>query len=219
MDFAKSLRIMTNLYQTTTFVSLYQASENIYSQFDKVLVIDSGRQVYFGPTSEARAYFEGLGFAPKPRQTTPDYLTGCTDVFERDFAEGRDASNVPSTPDQLEEAFRKSSHWERLGNEIEEYRRAIEAEEEAHEEFLKAVKEDKKKQSRKSVYTVPYYYQVWALCKRQFRLRLQDVLVLIVGWFSTLTIACLMGSMYLRQPETTRGAFNRGGVIFISVRA
>lgn len=77
LDYAKSLRIMTNIYKTTTFVSLYQASENIYSQFDKVMVIDEGRQVFFGAAREARAYFEGLGFKEKPRQTTPDYLTGC----------------------------------------------------------------------------------------------------------------------------------------------
>lgn len=78
LDYAKSLRILTNIYKTTTFVSLYQASENIYSQFDKVMVIDQGRQVFLGPANEARAYFESLGFLPKPRQTTPDYLTGCT---------------------------------------------------------------------------------------------------------------------------------------------
>jgi ATP-binding cassette subfamily G (WHITE) protein 2 (SNQ2) len=80
LDYVKSLRVMTNIYKTTTFVSLYQASENIYEHFDKVLVIDSGREVYFGPVDQARAHFEGLGFAKKPRQTTPDYLTGCTDV-------------------------------------------------------------------------------------------------------------------------------------------
>lgn len=70
LDYAKSLRVMTNIYKTTTFVSLYQASENIYKQFDKVLVIDAGRQVYFGPATEARAYFEGLGFKEKPRQVS-----------------------------------------------------------------------------------------------------------------------------------------------------
>ena len=80
LDYAKSLRIMTNIYKTTTFVSLYQASENIYGQFDKVMVIDEGRQVFFGPAKEARAYFEGLGFKEKPRQTTPDYLTGCKSI-------------------------------------------------------------------------------------------------------------------------------------------
>jgi ATP-binding cassette, subfamily G (WHITE), member 2, SNQ2 len=78
LDFAKSLRIMTDIYGVTTFSSLYQVSENIYRQFDKVLVIDKGHQVYFGPTSDARSYFENIGFAPKPRQTTADYLTGCT---------------------------------------------------------------------------------------------------------------------------------------------
>lgn len=80
LDYVKSLRIMTNIYKTTTFVSLYQASENIYNMFDKVLVIDDGHEVFFGPTQEARKHFESLGFAEKPRQTTPDYLTGCTDV-------------------------------------------------------------------------------------------------------------------------------------------
>lgn len=70
LDFVKSLRIQTDLYRTTTFVSLYQASENIYREFDKVLVIDGGKQVYFGPADKARQYFEGLGFNKRPRQTT-----------------------------------------------------------------------------------------------------------------------------------------------------
>jgi ATP-binding cassette subfamily G (WHITE) protein 2 (SNQ2) len=43
-----------------TFVSLYQAGEGIYEQFDKVLVIDNGRQVYFGPAKEARQYMVRL---------------------------------------------------------------------------------------------------------------------------------------------------------------
>lgn len=81
LDYAKSLRILTDIYGTTTFVSLYQASENIYRQFENVMVIDKGHQVYYGPASEARAYFEGLGFTPRPRQTTADYLTGCTGMI------------------------------------------------------------------------------------------------------------------------------------------
>ncbi|EEH33174.2 hypothetical protein PAAG_04227 [Paracoccidioides lutzii Pb01] len=73
LDYAKSLRVMTDIYETTTFVSLYQASKNIYSQFNKVMVIDQGNQVFFGRTPEARGYFEDLSFKEKPRQTTPDY--------------------------------------------------------------------------------------------------------------------------------------------------
>lgn len=83
LDYAKSIRILTDVFRNTSFVSLYQAGEGIYQQFDKVLVIDEGRQVYFGPAKEARQYMVGLGFSDRPRQTTADYLTGCTDPNER----------------------------------------------------------------------------------------------------------------------------------------
>jgi ATP-binding cassette subfamily G (WHITE) protein 2 (SNQ2) len=83
LDYAKSLRILSDLFNITQFVSLYQAGEGIYDQFDKVLVIDSGRMVFFGPAKVARQYFIDLGFRDLPRQTTADYLTGCTDPNER----------------------------------------------------------------------------------------------------------------------------------------
>lgn len=79
LQYAKSLRILTNIFKTTMFVTLYQAGEGIYEQFDKVCLINEGKQVYFGPASEARAYMMSLGYKNLPRQTTADYLTGCTD--------------------------------------------------------------------------------------------------------------------------------------------
>jgi len=42
------------------------------------MVISQGHQVYFGPASEARDYFVSLGYKNLPRQSTADYLTGCT---------------------------------------------------------------------------------------------------------------------------------------------
>lgn len=216
LDYVKSLRIMTNIYKTTTFVSLYQASENIYSQFDKVLVIDDGREVFFGPTSEGRAYFEGLGFLPKPRQTTPDYLTGCTDEFEREYADGRSANDVPSNPQALEEAFHKSPHFARLNQEIETYREELRHD--SHEDFEVAVRDEKHKRAPKaSVYTVPFYGQVWALMQRQFLLKWQDKFSLVVSWITSITIAIVLGTLYLDLPQTSAGAFTRGGLLFMSL--
>ena len=62
LDYAKSLRLLTDIMQMTTFVSLYQAGEGIYDQFDKVLVLNDSRVVYFGPAKEARRYMLGLGY-------------------------------------------------------------------------------------------------------------------------------------------------------------
>jgi ABC-type multidrug transport system ATPase subunit len=175
LDYAKSLRIMTNVYKTTTFVSLYQASENIYKQFDKVLVIDDGRQVFFGPAGEARAYFEGLGFKEKPRMTTPDFLTGCTDEFEREYAEGRSAKNAPNSPETLAQAFNQSKFSTMLDNEMTQYRKIIAEDKQRHEDFEIAVHDSKRKgASKKSVYSIPYYLQIWALMQRQFLIKWQD---------------------------------------------
>ncbi|KAI5799098.1 ABC-2 type transporter-domain-containing protein [Peziza echinospora] len=218
LDYAKSLRIMTNVYQTTTFVSLYQASESIYAQFDKVLVIDDGHEVFFGPTHDARSYFESLGFAPKPRQTTPDYLTGCTDEFEREYAVGRDCTNAPSTPQDLAKAFQHSTSWTKLTNEMEEYREFIHSQDDHHNDFLAAVKEDKTSGTpNKSVYTISFGQQVWALMKRQFLLKWQDKFMLVVGWVTTILIAIIVGTVFLELPETSAGAFTRGGCLFMSL--
>lgn len=217
LDYAKSLRIMTNIYKTTTFVSLYQASENIYKQFDKVLVIDSGRQVYFGPASEARSYFEGLGFREKPRQTSPDFLTGCTDKFEREYATGRSSENAPHDPDTLAQAFLESKYSKALDQEMADYRKVVIEDKQRHEDFQVAVKDSKQKGASRSVYNIPFYLQIWALMQRQYLIKWQNKFDLVVSWATSIIIAIVLGTVWLNLPKTSAGAFTRGGLLFISL--
>jgi ATP-binding cassette, subfamily G (WHITE), member 2, SNQ2 len=63
LDYANSLRVMTDISNRTTFVTLYQAGEGIYRLMDKVLVIEEGRMIYQGPASDAKAYFEVRGIS------------------------------------------------------------------------------------------------------------------------------------------------------------
>lgn len=217
LDYAKSLRILTDIYKVTTFVSLYQASENIYQQFDKVMVISEGRQVFFGPAREARAYFEGLGFLEKPRQTTPDYLTGCTDAFEREYKPGRGPEDTPSTSDALVEAFNASPFATRLECEMSSYKEQMEKEKHIYDDFQTAVKESKRHAPKRSVYSIPFYLQVWALMKRQFLLKWQDKFALFMSYATSITCAIILGTVWLKLPLTSSGAFTRGGLLFISL--
>jgi ATP-binding cassette, subfamily G (WHITE), member 2, SNQ2 len=218
LDFVKSLRVQTDLYKTSTFVSLYQASENIYSLFDKVLVIDEGKQVYFGPASKARSYFEGLGFLPRPRQTTPDYVTGCTDNFEREYQKGRSAGNTPHSPATLEAAFNASELAKSLELEMAAYKTSLSEEADKHEDFKVAVLEAKRRGApKKSVYNVGFHQQVWALMKRQFVLKMQDVLALVLSWIRSIAIALVLGTLYLNLGQTSASAFSKGGLMFISL--
>ena len=175
LDFIKSLRVMTDVLGQTTFVSLYQAGESIYELFDKVLVLDQGHQVFYGPPDKARAYFEKLGYNPLPRQTTADYLTGCTDVNERQFAPGRSAKNVPSTPEDLGQAYIDSPFSADNDDALQKYKYLMETEKTDQEAFRAAVAADKKRGvSKKSPYTVGYMGQVISLTKRIFQTKLQD---------------------------------------------
>jgi ABC-type multidrug transport system ATPase subunit len=156
-------------------LSRYQAGEGIYDLFDKVMVLDQGRTVYFGPPDQARAYFEGLGYRSLPRQSTADYLTGCTDPNERQFAPGVTENNVPSTPEALEAAFQNSDLARDVGDQLSKYKLRMETEKIEQDAFRAAVADDKKKGvSIKSPYTLGIKDQVVALTRRQFQKRLQD---------------------------------------------
>lgn len=183
LDFIKAMRAMTDILGQTTFATLYQAGEGIYELFDKVLVLDKGRQVYYGPPAEARAYFENLGYRALPRQSTADYLTGCTDPNERQFAPGRSADDVPSSPEELEEAFQKSPQATETRDTLEKYNVFMETEKHDQIAFREAVAAEKKRGvSKKSPYTVGFWGQVKALTKRQFQMRMQDKFQLVTSY-------------------------------------
>ena len=79
----RALRIATDLVRNSTIVSIYQAGEQLYEVFDKVCLIYEGRMVYYGPANQARQYFLDMGYVPKNRQTTADFLVSVTDPLGR----------------------------------------------------------------------------------------------------------------------------------------
>lgn len=57
---------MTDVLSLTSIVTLYQAGNGIFDLFDKVLVLEEGKQIFYGPTSQAQTFMEGLGFVCTP---------------------------------------------------------------------------------------------------------------------------------------------------------
>lgn len=175
LDYAKSLRIMTDISNRTTLVTLYQAGEGIFELMDKVLVIDAGRCIFQGRANEARHYFIDLGFEAPERQTTADFLTAVTDPNERRFRPGCEAS-TPKTAQELEQAYRRSRFYTQTQQEIQAYETHLrETEHQDAREFETAVQEGKSKTvPRKSPYTVSFIRQVQACVKREIWLLLGD---------------------------------------------
>ncbi|KAH9860436.1 hypothetical protein J1614_011767 [Plenodomus biglobosus] len=218
LDYARSLRIMTDMSNRTTLVTLYQAGEQIYETMDKVLVIDQGRCIYQGAASEAKQYFLDLGFKCPERQTTADFLTAVTDATERQFQDGFEDS-APKTPQDLERAFRQSKAYQRNLNEIMQYEEELKRNNyKDAKEFEGAVRESKSKTVRKkSPYTVSFIRQVMACTQRELWLTWGDKTTLYTKFFIILSNGLIVGSLFYGQALDTSGAFTRGGSGFFSI--
>ncbi|KAI3318262.1 ABC-2 type transporter-domain-containing protein [Xylariaceae sp. AK1471] len=218
LDYARSLRIMTDITNRTTLVTLYQAGEGIYELMDKVLVIDEGREIYSGPAKEAKQYFIDLGFECPERQTTADFLTAVTDPKERRFRPGFE-NRAPRTPEDLEKAFRNSPNYQRLLADVEEYEKYLQQTEfEDTKRFEGAVQEGKSGNvSKKSSYTVSFPRQVMNCTKREFWLLFGDTTTLWTKLFIIISNGLIVGSIYYNEPFSTGGAFTRGGACFFSI--
>ncbi|KAL8801081.1 MAG: hypothetical protein Q9182_004720 [Xanthomendoza sp. 2 TL-2023] len=218
LDYANSLRIMTDVSDRTTLVTLYQAGEGIYELMDKVLLIDQGRMMYQGPAKEAKQYFVDLGFVCPDRQTTADFLTSVTDPTQRVLKEGYELS-APKTAADFERAFKNSEAYQKVLADVEDYEQYLKntSHSDAHQ-FKQSVQEQKSKTvSKKSSFTVSFWRQILACTSREFWLVWGDKPTLYTKFFIIVANGLIVGSLFYNQPDTTDGAFTRGGTLFFSI--
>lgn len=218
LDYAKSLRILTDISDRTTLVTLYQAGEEIYNLMDKVLVIDEGRMVYSGPAKEARRYFQDLGYFCPEDQTTADFLTACTDPIERRFQDNI-GGPIPKGSIELEKAFRDSDAYQKVLRDVEEYEKALHETDHADaRQFKRSVQETKSKTvSKNSNFTVSFVRQVLTCTQREFWLTWGDKTTLYTKFFIIISNALIVSSLFHGESTDTAGAFSRGGTLFFSI--
>lgn len=218
VNYAKSLRIITDVSDRTTLTTLYQAGEGIYDLMDKVLVIDQGFMLYQGPAKEARQYFIDLGFYAPPRQTTADFLTSLCDVNARQIREGFE-DRCPKTAEEIAAVFRDSQAYKNVLKDVADYEAHVDATSKADAKmFQESVRGEKSRTvADQSNYTVSFWKQVLACTRREFWLIWGDKTSLYTKFFIIVSIALIVGSLFYNMPSDTSGAFLRGGVAFFSI--
>lgn len=88
--------------------------------FDKVSVIYESEQIFFGRITDARRYFETMGYECKPGQSTPDFLTSLTNASERITRAGFEGK-VPRSPSDFVRYWKQSPEYSRLMVDIDQY--------------------------------------------------------------------------------------------------
>ena len=217
LEFVQALRIGTNISRTTTAVTVYQASENVYDVFDKVCVIYDGRMVYYGPASLARKYFIDMGYEPANRQTTPDFLVAVTDPNARIAREGYE-SRVPRTADEFADYYRQSNIWQINEEDMNAYlnefvgkpQRAL-----AYRESARA--EHATTSSKRGSYVISIPMQTRAVMVRRLQILKGSLAAQITNVVAFMIQAIVVGTVFLRIPDTTTTFFSRGGVLYLFV--
>lgn len=216
LDYVRSLRIMTDIFDITTIATLYQASNSIYNIFDKVLVLDEGYCIFFGPTDAAKPYFESLGFYCPPRKSTPDFLTGLCNPLEREFRPGFE-DIAPKHASEFQDRYYQSEIYQQMMQDFNNYKEAVQKENNAAA-FEDAIREEhQKRASKRSPYIASFYQQVKALTIRQYHLLIKDQQALISRYGTILIQSLITASCFFKLPLTATGAFSRGGALFFAV--
>lgn len=216
LEYARAIRVSTNLLKTTALVTIYQAGENIYETFDKVTVLYKGKQVYFGAVTDARAYFENMGFACPPRQTTAEFLTAVTDPAGR-FPKPGFEQKVPNSAEEFQQYWLASPEYAQLQKDIAAYKQNV-SKDETKAALHLSIKQQKQKYLRvNSKFTINYYEQLRLCLQRAFQNIWGDAAYTVIQIVAAISQSLIVGSLYYNTPETVSGAFSRGGVIFFAV--
>ncbi|OMP86934.1 Brefeldin A resistance protein [Diplodia seriata] len=195
-----TLRSYTTRRRAATMASVYQASDAMAQLFDKVLVINAGRQAYFGPLGEARRYFEEeLGFHCDARMSLTDYLTTMSgDRRSRAVRHDHTGPPPPATPEEFEAAFRRSRHWAALMDET-------------------AAAPDAPQRSGSVGYALPFWRQAYECMLRQHRVQLTDRGPWVAEAAGLVAQALMLGTLYWDQQPATRGLYTRAAALFFNV--
>jgi ATP-binding cassette subfamily G (WHITE) protein 2 (SNQ2) len=239
LDFARVLRKSADEENRSIVATLYQAGNGIYNQFDKVLVLVEGREIYYGPAGEAKLYFEDMGFVCVPGANIADFLTSVAVHTERKITPGYEG-RVPNTAPEFEDIYKRSPLFARMLKEI-----SARTEESAAREIdgLRTAHALEKNRSfgflsrEGSPYQVSFGKQVFECTKRYVSYReiltyhhpryshLNRQLRIIWGdrWSNCLRIASsviaalITGSLFYHLSDTSDYIFMRFGALFYPI--
>ncbi|KAI9847164.1 MAG: hypothetical protein M1837_003026 [Sclerophora amabilis] len=217
LTFARALRLSCNLTSAAHAVAIYQASKSVYDLFDKVTLLYEGKQVYFGPASRARSFFEEMGWLCYPRQTTSDFLTGLTNPTERKARPGYE-DKVPRSAEDFAAYWERSEDYRMLQHVLGQQAGEFSFEESAVKNFQTVRRADRANIAPKSSpYTASIPEQIRLCTVRAYQRVRNDTSSTVSLLVGQIIMALIMGSLFYGQSNGTQSFFTRGGVLFFTI--
>lgn len=192
----------TRQHGCSAAMSLYQGSNARVPLFDKVLVINGGRQIFYDKATDAKAYFEYLGFVRSDCMTIIDFLNSMTaEPKLRKLREGWEF-RAPSTPTAFEQAFRQSEHYKSVADSVAAKRSGA--------AFASVG-------IKRKVYALPLHRQTLECSVRQFRVLVKDTNTWMTEALTVVIQRLVLGTLFRDQPRVTQSLFILGPALFNSI--
>ncbi|KAL8925378.1 MAG: hypothetical protein Q9172_002258 [Xanthocarpia lactea] len=194
-EVVKFLKKVVQQYQLIVIASIHQPSTATFDLFDKLLLLSAGQTCYFGPVSSTRAYMDARG-SPIPLYTSPpEFLL---DLSSSDFAD--DSHKADTNISKLHTDWRNSAGAETLASSI-----SPSLAEKPGSTHLR------KEKSHASFFAI-----VLALLHRSFIKSYRDVVAYGIRFAMYIGLAIMMGTVWLRLPETQSSIGPFTNAIFFS---
>lgn len=206
---------MTDVLGLSTVVTLYQAGNGIYNLFDKVLLLDGGREVFYGPREEARPFMERLGFVCREGANVADFLTGVTVPTERKIKRGHERT-FPRHAAALRDEYEKTDMHTQMISEYH-YPTTDEARDNT-KAFSEAISSEKHPRlPSSSPFTVDLKTQIKACVTRQYQIIWGDKATFVIKQVATIVQALIAGSLFYNAPNNSGGLFSKSGALFFAL--
>lgn len=200
LDFLTILRDMTKTSKSISLVRISQASDEIVSKFDKILMLSEDHQVFFGTVNECLGHFETtLKIARRSNDCIIEYLTSIL----RDSSEVHNTSKDSISEERLQQAWVESSNYQYWKSKIKDgiINNQI------------TLPDGHFKQTG----CVGVSNQLGFCTKRAFQRMAGDKAFVISEFISVIVQSLVIGSLFYNIPLTTIGSFSRGSLTFFSL--
>ncbi|EGG22126.1 ABC transporter G family protein [Cavenderia fasciculata] len=197
LDSSGALKVMNCIRRIaetgrTVICTIHQPSQQIFEQFDQLLMLCKGEVIYFGETGEGSKtilnYFEGLGYVMEEKDRNPsDYIL--------EIAEQHHAGADPITS-YIQSPQSKSVIQELQSNSV--------------------VPPTIEPPSYVGTYAAPMSSQLRALLKRAWFNHIRRPTPIFIRFLRSIVPALIVGTMFLRLDSDQSGARNKLSMIFLS---
>ncbi|KZL63583.1 abc-2 type transporter [Colletotrichum incanum] len=218
IEFCRTLRMQADVFGCSSAVAIYQAPQEAYDLFDKVTVLYEGRQIFFGKSTDAKPYFESLGFQCPEQKTTADFLTSMTSSSERTVHPEWKGQTPPRSPDEFAQAWKDSQHRRRLLAEMDTFEREFPFGGDTHKQFSATRRAHQSKRQRpSSPYTLSFLQQITLNLWRSFKLLISEPWMTVTMLTTNLFESLIISSIFYNLPPTSSSLYKRLLLIFYTI--